>query len=177
MDLRGFFASVAFPAVLAVAIADMAFADDLKVVSTGIIVGAVTAQSWHFSREHSEGFWTPTPEDVATVESRLRGALEKGVKDPATIMPGPFTPISRQQSAAEIGRVLELCGKSRRQYFGLLIGGKRFIYLNCFPAVDSFEKREKRAPIYVEDGGAAFWRVLYSVEGGVFSKLSVNGEA
>ena len=152
-------------------------AAEVQVVKTdnieGVIVGARTAEKWGIIELKVEGFWTPTPQDIAGAEGRLRSALEKGVKDPASVMPGPFSAISRQRSSEEIGRVLERYGTYRRQYFGVVIARKHYLFLNSFPARE--QMREKEGYVRVMDGGAGFWRILYSVEDGVFSQLSVNG--
>ncbi|MDR3401252.1 MAG: hypothetical protein P4L99_02045 [Chthoniobacter sp.] len=141
----------------------------------GVIVGEQTAQGWGAKVTGAQGFWTPSPQDVAAAENQLRAALEKGVKDPATIMPGPFSELSRKFSKEEIASVLEHYKEYRRQYIGVVIRGKRYVFLNSFSAHESMHEKERF--VLVMDGGYWFWHVLYSVEDGSFSALMVNGSA
>lgn len=65
------------------------------------------------------------------------------------------------------------------QYAGLIINNKKYIYINAFH-MDSEEDLErykdwKTTPVIVCDGGENYWGVLYDVENGTFSQLSMNG--
>jgi hypothetical protein len=159
--------------------AAVALASDIDSVKTngieGVIVGEHTAQGWRTFIPGARGVWTPTPQDVAAAENHLRAALEKGATDPATIMPGPFSELSRKFSREAIARVLEHYKEYRRQYVGVVIRGKRYVFLNSFSAHESMHEKERF--VQVMDGGYWFWHVLYSVEDGTFSALMVNGYA
>jgi hypothetical protein len=68
------------------------------------------------------------------------------------------------------------------QYVGLVINNKKYIYINAFQIesahdLDSFYKDWKTSPVIVCDGGDSFWGVLYDLETGLFTKLSINGAA
>jgi hypothetical protein len=65
--------------------------------------------------------------------------------------------------------------QSYRQYLGILIEGKRYIYINgmCEKPRGDWDKRLQD----VCDGGSCFWGVLYNVGGGSFSDLHTNGKA
>ena len=141
----------------------------------GVIVGEKTARGWAVRDVRAQGYWTPPSQDIASAESHLRAALEKGVQDPATIMPGPFSEFSRKHSSVEIASVLEHSKEYRRQYLGVILHGRRYVLLNSFPARESLH--ETQHYVSVQDGGYGFWRVLYSAEDGTFSQLSVNGSA
>lgn len=64
----------------------------------------------------------------------------------------------------------------RFQYVGVIIKGKKNIYINAFPTEDLiFEIDWRINPLIVCDGGDSFWGVLYSLENNKFSKLAFNG--
>ena len=66
------------------------------------------------------------------------------------------------------------------QYAGLVINNKKYIYINAF-YIDSEEELErykkdwKFRPVIICDGGEFYWGVLYDIENGTFSQLSMNG--
>ena len=67
----------------------------------------------------------------------------------------------------------------RRQYVGLVRGGRRFIYGNAYPR-DVDERapepdRWRREPAIVCDGGPSFFGVEYDVEAGRITQLAFNG--
>jgi hypothetical protein len=55
-----------------------------------------------------------------------------------------------------------------REYVGIVVGGKRFIYVNAYPA---------GGPSSVCDGGSSFWGVVYEPEAREFGDLAFNGMA
>jgi hypothetical protein len=63
----------------------------------------------------------------------------------------------------------------RRQYFGIVVGGRRFIYIN---AEADFDREEGPPPddvvLDVCDGGTS-WGALYDPATGRFSELAFNG--
>lgn len=151
--------------------------DDFRETRNGIILSAETAKRWRGPFAGVESYWTPSPEDIAALEGHLPPALEKGRKNPATIMSGPFSALSRKYTNETITSILKNFGRYRRQYAGLVIAGKRYVYVNCYPAHWPKPFPEKSLYVTVEDGGAGFWRILYSVDDGTFSRFSVNGDA
>ena len=60
------------------------------------------------------------------------------------------------------------------QYIGVVIKGKKSIYINAF-ADSEPPKNWKEKAVIVCDGGEDFWGVLYDVETGKFSELAFNG--
>lgn len=71
-------------------------------------------------------------------------------------------------------------GSYYRQYAGVLLDGKKHIYINAFPDHPIYLKREDKDRWLREaqqtcDGGEAFWGVLYNPETRQFSQLSFNG--
>jgi hypothetical protein len=66
------------------------------------------------------------------------------------------------------------------QYLGVVIDGKRYIYINAFNIgnpenLDSLYKNWKTSPIVMCDGGDFYWGVLFDIEKRKFSHLSING--
>jgi hypothetical protein len=66
------------------------------------------------------------------------------------------------------------------QYAGFIIKKKRYIYINAFYLehkydLEQFLKDWKTKPVVFCDGGEYFWGVLYDIEKGTFSQLSMNG--
>ncbi|MES2594088.1 MAG: hypothetical protein V4662_02075 [Verrucomicrobiota bacterium] len=125
----------------------------------GAIVPAEVAQQERLFGAETENFWTPQAKDIELAESKLRAALEKGAKE---------FPQAQQ--------ILKHYNEYRRQYVGLVIKGRRHIFLNSFPSRDTFSDYTKEWVI-VYDGGFWFWTILYSVEDSEFSELQINGEA
>lgn len=68
------------------------------------------------------------------------------------------------------------------QYIGLIINGKRYIYINAFQIesaqdLSTIFKDWKTIPVIVCDGGESFWGVLYEIKNEIFTQLSINGVA
>ncbi len=64
------------------------------------------------------------------------------------------------------------------QYVGLIIEGKKYIYINAFiSSLTLTEKDWKKKPIIVCDGGISFWGVLFDIETTNFIQLEINGES
>lgn len=69
-----------------------------------------------------------------------------------------------------------------RQYVGITIHGRKYVYINAFPAEIAPPGRKddgswKRKPAMICDGGSAFWGALYDPETREFSELAFNGVA
>ena len=66
----------------------------------------------------------------------------------------------------------------RRQYVGLVRGGRRFLYGNFYPrSADEYRQdpdQWRREPVMVCDGGPAFFGVEYDVESGRFTHFGFN---
>jgi hypothetical protein len=63
--------------------------------------------------------------------------------------------------------------ESYRQYLGVVIGGRRLIYVNVFPRRPSTGWRTHF--VRVCDGGAAFWGVLFDPQARRFFSPQFNG--
>lgn len=63
-----------------------------------------------------------------------------------------------------------------RQYLGIVIDGRRVVYVNFFRDEESFPQWRERA-VQVCDGGDYYWGAIYDPDTRRFSQLVVNGEA
>jgi hypothetical protein len=101
------------------------------------------------------GFWTPSITQVLAVEQRLPALLSKS------------------------GHKIDL-SRTRRQYVGIISGGKKLIYLNALlaEAPDPHDDTDWRSvAVMVCDGGDAFWGVEFDPTDNAFHNLGFNGEA
>jgi hypothetical protein len=115
--------------------------------------------------QHVIGIWSPAGWQVRELESRLAAALA----------------IEAQRRRFRYAQPTAF----RRQYVGLLIGGRRIIYVNAFPrdvgdpakdgtpATRHFDWR--REPLIVCDGGPAFFGVEYDSQKRTFVHFEFNG--
>lgn len=101
-----------------------------------------------------EGDWMPTSEQVLQAEAQLPGYIEA-------------------QGRADLSGQL---GRYRRQYLGLILDGRRILYMNAFcRALPDDRWREEL--IFVLDGGDCYFQAEYDMEKGVFIRWQVQGEA
>ena len=107
-----------------------------------------------------EGTWQPAAADIAALEAALPAALAG-------------TP-----HAAELARAPQ---GWRRQYGGILRGGRRFIYGNFMPAGMGIDRRQpdrwRSEAERICDGGPSLFGVEYDVEARRFSHMAFNGSA
>jgi hypothetical protein len=120
--------------------------------TTIVIFPANTVTGWNNS-------WTPTPEQIQTLEAALIPFL-KSADDP-WLKPDP--------------PIWERLPNYKRQYLGLVEDGQLIIYGNFFCRVDRQDWQS--ALIEVEDGGDCYFQIKYDVETETIYSLSVNGEA
>lgn len=99
-------------------------------------------------------FWNPSAEQIQKLESLLPGYL-------------------RHRSSGE--RSIPGDVDYHRQYVGIVVGGKRRIYGNFYPASVAVYFDEKSTPVVVCDGGAVFWGIVFEPESNDFLDLQVNG--
>jgi hypothetical protein len=115
--------------------------------------------------EHVDGTWVIPPDVAMQLEQdlgKLTGLkptscciLEASVRDPDTYY---------------------------RQYVGITIQGRKYIYINAFRASIADVRRSlrdpsKQKPVIACDGGEGFWGALYDPETRQFSELAFNGVA
>jgi hypothetical protein len=105
-----------------------------------------------------EGTWTASESDIANMEDRLQEIAvlrSKGwPKDLRITNPRAFF----------------------RQYIGIVVAGRRLIYVNAFAFLDSMSMWRERF-VDICDGGTSVWGVLYDPDTKDFFDLSINGVA
>jgi hypothetical protein len=105
-----------------------------------------------------EAGWQPGADQIAALEAALPAALTARDDQDWSRFPGDW----------------------RRQYVGLVRGGRRYVYGNFFPrrtGDDIGPGRWRTEPVLVCDGGPAFFGVEYDVEAGRITRLDFNGMA
>jgi len=120
----------------------------------GVVVPAAEGtRFFHALTGESVEAWTPAQSDVEALEAALPGFL---------------------QSTPHHGRpdLATRVATYRRQYVGVVQGGRRLIYVNAF--CDRPERWE-REPVGVDDGGDCYFQVFWAPEPGAFERLMVNG--
>jgi len=109
-----------------------------------------------------ESTWQPGEADILALEAALPAALR--AQPP-------------RSGASDLARAPQ---GWRRQYVGIVRGGRRFVYGSFFPA-DSARHgapdQWRRETLIVCDGGPAFFGVEYDVEGRRVTHLAYNGMA
>lgn len=108
--------------------------------------------------EMGEKAWQPTDDDVDALEAILPGALAK--------LP-----------QARVIDFSNLLVRWRRQYVGIVRGGRRFIYGNFFPAEDGdeFERGGWRKEKFLMcDGGANYFGVEFDTSTRRLTRLDFN---
>jgi hypothetical protein len=114
----------------------------------------------------AEGFWTPKTSQLKEVEHSLPAFLRKEMQT---------------RPLGELSEVIALAPKYRRQYVGMILNGRKVIWVNCIPqksekGIDPFVNW-KREIVDVSDGGSGFWGAIYDVEKHTFERLILNGSA
>lgn len=112
-----------------------------------------------------KSFWTPASNDIQNLESNLDN-LKKVVARDCCI----------------IGAKIDSLQSFAFQYLGVVIKGKKYIYINAFPpkTVEHYKERKldlATTPVVVCDGGDHYWGVLFDPETKQFSSLAFNGVA
>jgi hypothetical protein len=112
-----------------------------------------------------EATWQPAESDVAALEAAL----------PAALMSRPEIRVEHYSSEPIWARFPQ---GWRRQYVGIVRGGRHFLYGNFYSgesAADSMGDRWRREPVLICDGGPYFFGAEYDVEAGRFTQIAFNG--
>jgi hypothetical protein len=128
----------------------------------GVILPAEqAAELWHGATgSPPQGAWTPEEADVRKLEAGLQAYVQSAAP----------------QRSPQLWQKLD---GYKRQYAGVLLDGRRVIYVNfvCNAVVAEGRMDWQRQPILVEDGGDCFFQLRYDAELDAYTDLSVNGEA
>lgn len=71
--------------------------------------------------------------------------------------------------------ILQKLGTYKRQYVGILVGGKHILYINFF--CDDFGMDWKQREVMVKDGGDCYFNIKVNLDTGECYDFFVNGEA
>jgi hypothetical protein len=104
----------------------------------------------------AQGYWTPTEPDVYAFEAGLAEFLRASP-------PAASPDLWRKQAPY------------KRQYAGLIRGGRRLVHASFFCSTQGDEWR--RQALFVLDGGDCYFQLSYDVERGTYADLMVNGES
>lgn len=102
----------------------------------------------------TEGTWQPTPEDLRNAELDLPQVRRL------------------RASCCIIGARIPQPQSYQRQYVGIVVRGRRLLYLNAFTSDGS--EWERRAVVFC-DGGTGSWGAVYDPSERRFEALNVNG--
>jgi hypothetical protein len=144
-------------------------------VDTGVIFSVQQIErSDKMSRffDAAQPLWTPSPEEIARLESTLKTYLED-------VASGKRTEVADYWRAPfQAKAIIARHGSYKRQYFGVTHDSKRWIFVNSF--CEAYWKRDdswRDRMALVADGGSCFFMVLYDPATMQFDKLTINGEA
>jgi len=112
-----------------------------------------------------KGFWRPGEDDIKTLESNFQYVTKLVATE-----------------CCVIGSKVDSLKGWGFQYLGVVIKGKKYIYINAFPATDIARYKQRNydlslTAVVVCDGGTYYWGVLFDPETKQFSLLSFNGYA
>lgn len=134
-------------------------------VEANQVVVTDTFEGVIFSQKHAadgkmvygaESYWTPAEADILALEEKLGPYLEQAAPQ---AYPGPLQPLSAY----------------KRQYVGFVTEGKSLIFVNFFCETHGVDWQQEL--IFVSDGGSCYFELNYEPQSGVFSDLSIHGEA
>ena len=127
-----------------------------------IFTAEVALKKWVRYRG-STAFWTPSLSDALALEKALPDYLRRH--------------LSRQDRLASDKKepLWERAKRSKRQYVGVHLEGRRIVYANLFCEAFGSDWRSER--VDVDDGGDCYFQVEYDVDKATFANLMVNGGA
>ena len=114
--------------------------------------------SWLVSNDQTLEYWTPSENDILTLENGLISYLQ-----------------SNPDRFYEATPVWERLDEYNRQYVGIILDGKKIVYANYF--CNRVEIDWRKDFVFVMDGGDCFFQFKYDVEAAEFFDLQVNGMA
>jgi|SRR5215471_4300036 len=144
---------------------------------SGVIVPAQRAKGFAEAIGVVCDYWTPTPELIAKLESRLRPALETAVTSPESVTYFPAGNAERASYVtAELAKTLDHFAKYKRQYVGIILpDGSRRILVNCFDCWQDLCANWRKRLVVVNGGGYHFWRIQFEVATELFQDFESNG--
>jgi len=101
---------------------------------TGVVFPAAQARRAGIDQPEARDYWTPSPADVAEMESRLPSALLRQRHEDNRLQgraKGALRDVHAFRSH-HLGQILEHLTAYRRQYVGIVVQGERRLFVNCF---------------------------------------------
>jgi hypothetical protein len=134
------------------------------------LASALLIQCSRIAPQDISGTWSPSPRQIRDLEVRLPQALSGE---------------AAKRSNTYIGKFIGHYVGFNRQYAGILIAGRKVVYVNAFPQAmvhsdksDFVEAPDWRSsPVTVCDGGPEFFGVEFDPETEKFEDFSFNGIA
>jgi len=115
--------------------------------------------SWLLSGGQTIDYWTPSEKGILELEDGLANFLKKNTES-----------FDSQKSP-----VLERLDGYNRQYTGIILDGRKFIYANCL--CDDLGIDWETEYVFILDGGDCYFQFKYHVDTGEYFDLQINGEA
>jgi len=146
---------------------------------SGVIFPAAQARSDRIDQPEARDYWTPSPTDVAEMESRLRSALLRQ-RDADDRLQGRSKGAARDVHtfrSHHIGQILEHLAAYRRQYVGIVVQGEKRFLVNCFPGDPLQHPSWRQQFVDVDDGGVDYWRIQYQIDRKRFLEVDINSDA
>jgi hypothetical protein len=146
---------------------------------TGVVFPAAQARSERIDQPEARDYWTPSPADVAEMESRLRSALVRQ-RDADDRLQGRSKGARRDVHvfrSHHIGQILEHLAAYRRQYVGIVVQGEKRLFVNCFRGDPQQHASWRQQLVDVDDGGFYYWRIQYQVDRKRFLEVDINSDA
>jgi hypothetical protein len=159
----------------------------LIVSKEDFLANRLAVQTYLGSTVGEDDFWVPTIEQVNHAESAVKQAVDNGTKDSspfykmAAVPAGVSSKAIESSREAELSSVQSLYARYFRQFVGLILNGRKFIFCNFVQPEDLDNMSEYPAPAFVPSANARmerlhFIRALYDVETGRCSETSLVGE-
>jgi hypothetical protein len=146
---------------------------------TGVVFPAAQARSERVDQPEARDYWTPSTADVAEMESRLPSALA-GQRDADDRLQGRSRGARRDLHvfrSHHIGEILDHLAAYRRQYVGIVVQGKKRLFVNCFRGDPLQHASWRQQLVDVDDGGFYYWRIQYQVDRQRFLEIDINSDS
>jgi hypothetical protein len=139
-------------------------------IKTDEYVGAVIPESYAaatFPIEMgypADGFWTPREADIAKAEAAIRAGLERAVQEPDQLRNLVDHHSGAEDFARqEIPKILSRYSTYARQYVGITLSNKRWVWCNFFPLEETkpgnLLNHWRKDYVRVYDGGCSYWKI------------------
>lgn len=126
-----------------------------------------TGQSWVVTRQ-------PVAERVLDTCSRASPARQPG-RVSGYWAPGPQQVDELEARQQALAPTIASPQDYDRQYVGVVVDGRRLIYINAFKLPDQSDIDPSREAVVICDAGPRAWGALYDPQTGAFSEIEIDG--